>query len=264
MYTHLAHLYDWPGTADLSDSLVIQLTERLEALGITPASGPMLDIACGTGEVALAMAQLGWQVWGVDQSDGMLAQARAKAAHLPEVAPQATPPQWLLGDMTALQTVANLPQNAFAVATCLSDSVNHLLTPQAVQALFAGATQVLKPGGLLALDANTHQAFVELWEGQDVTEGPNYRLVVDASFNAQSGRAVAEFLAEEHGELDDGDPTYKETRDQVQEQFYDNAQLTAWLAQAGFEAIHAEPFTPLAILEAEVPLKTWLWCRKPA
>jgi len=45
--------------------------------------GPVLDLACGTGRVAIPMAQQGLQVTGVDIVPGMLHVARRKAGDLP-------------------------------------------------------------------------------------------------------------------------------------------------------------------------------------
>jgi ubiquinone/menaquinone biosynthesis C-methylase UbiE len=45
--------------------------------------GPVLEIACGTGRIALALAEAGLEVTGVDRSEGMLTTARRKAGQLP-------------------------------------------------------------------------------------------------------------------------------------------------------------------------------------
>jgi SAM-dependent methyltransferase len=51
-----------------------------------PPTGPVLDVGCGTGELALALARRGLTVLGVDLAPAAITQARAKAARAaPEV-----------------------------------------------------------------------------------------------------------------------------------------------------------------------------------
>ena len=45
-----------------------------------PPTSPVLDVGCGTGNLALALAQRGLAVLGVDLAEAAIAQARAKAA----------------------------------------------------------------------------------------------------------------------------------------------------------------------------------------
>src|ERR1043166_7620595 len=45
--------------------------------------GAVLELACGTGRIALPLAEAGLDVTGVDRSDGMLTIARRKLAALP-------------------------------------------------------------------------------------------------------------------------------------------------------------------------------------
>ncbi len=49
-----------------------------------PPLGPALEVGCGTGELALALARRGLTVVGVDLAEPAIAQAQAKAALLPE------------------------------------------------------------------------------------------------------------------------------------------------------------------------------------
>jgi len=45
---------------------------------VRSSGGPVLDLACGTGRLALLLAQQGFEVTGIDQSGGMLNQFRHK------------------------------------------------------------------------------------------------------------------------------------------------------------------------------------------
>ncbi len=63
-------------TGDAQPDLVALLDDH-------PAEGPVLDIGCGSGDLALALARRGWQVVGIDIVEAAIGQARAKAAALP-------------------------------------------------------------------------------------------------------------------------------------------------------------------------------------
>lgn len=56
---------------------VTRIVELLEGRRVTPAER-VLDAGCGTGNYAVALAQAGFYVTGVDYAAGMLARARAK------------------------------------------------------------------------------------------------------------------------------------------------------------------------------------------
>jgi SAM-dependent methyltransferase len=49
-----------------------------------PPAGPVLDVGCGSGDLALALARRGLDVLGIDIVEAAIAQARAKAAALPD------------------------------------------------------------------------------------------------------------------------------------------------------------------------------------
>src|SRR5713226_8036335 len=55
-----------------------------------PPAGPVLDVGCGTGELALAVAGRGLRVLGVDQAPAAIEKARAKAKAAPDLADKAT------------------------------------------------------------------------------------------------------------------------------------------------------------------------------
>ncbi len=82
-------IYDW--WADIYDGVTAQqpLTQADVPFWVDEAvksGGPVLELACGTGRVAIPVAQAGIDVVGLDHSQSMLAVARrkAEAAGLPE------------------------------------------------------------------------------------------------------------------------------------------------------------------------------------
>lgn len=105
------------------------------------AGRPLLDLACGTGVVSHLMADMGFAVTGLDWSEAMLAQARAKAER------RGSGITFLTGD--AERTM--LPDAGYDAITN-----RHLVwTLVDVPAAFAEWFRLLKPGGkLLIVDGN--------------------------------------------------------------------------------------------------------------
>jgi demethylmenaquinone methyltransferase/2-methoxy-6-polyprenyl-1,4-benzoquinol methylase len=99
----------------------------------------VLDLACGTGDIAFAVASRGARVTGLDITHGMLEIARAK----PEASKLGV--TFVTGDMTALP----FPDSTFHVVTTGYGLRNVPRLPVAL----AEIHRVLRPGGLmLSLD----------------------------------------------------------------------------------------------------------------
>ncbi|HSH69022.1 MAG TPA: class I SAM-dependent methyltransferase, partial [Deferrisomatales bacterium] len=113
-----------------------------------PICGRVLDLCCGTGQLAAVLAGRGYRVTGVDLSGEMLTRARQHHSS----------PDWVQADVRQLALAP-----AFDAATCLFDSINHLLTTEDLQRVLAGARAALAPGGLLLFDVNTELGFRERW-----------------------------------------------------------------------------------------------------
>ena len=106
--------------------------------------GPVLELACGTGRIALALAEAGHDVTGVDLSEGMLSFARRKAVALP---PEAGSRLTLARqDMTAIDL-----GRRFGFAFVAFRSFQHLLTIDLQRRALEGVHRHLAPGGRLAL-----------------------------------------------------------------------------------------------------------------
>lgn len=108
------------------------------------AGGPVLEIACGTGRIALTLAGHGLDVTGVDASAGMLAVAQRKIAALPEPARQHI--GLVAQDMCELDL-----GREFGCIFVAFRSFQHLLTIDLQRKALAAMRHHLAPGGRLAL-----------------------------------------------------------------------------------------------------------------
>ena len=78
-YHHFAHIYDQLMKEAPYNAWLAYTEEVLRMNGISPPA-VLLDLGCGTGEIALRLSRIGYQVIGVDLSEDMLSVAENKAA----------------------------------------------------------------------------------------------------------------------------------------------------------------------------------------
>jgi ubiquinone/menaquinone biosynthesis methyltransferase len=140
--------------ADRYDLITVWLSygqDRHWKRQLLATAGPLpgrsvLDLACGTGDIAWLAARGGAQVVGLDITPRMIELARAKAAVAPDAREQARP-LFLVGDMCALP----VPDSSFDIVTTGYGLRNVPDLPLAIREV----ARVLKPGGLfLSLDFN--------------------------------------------------------------------------------------------------------------
>lgn len=106
---------------------------------IAATGGPLLDIACGTGRIALPAARKGIEVLGVDIARAMLDRARSLSG--------GTPVEWLEADCRKLRV-----DRHFRIAVMAGHAFQQMLTEADQRALFRAVRAHLLPGGLFAFD----------------------------------------------------------------------------------------------------------------
>jgi len=138
-YSKLAEHYDlgWGDFAESSRAFILRI---LAEHGI-PA-GTILELACGTGILATALARSGYEILGVDRSPNMIAQAQGRAMHVDGA-------DFRIGDMRTLT-----PPTYYDAVLCMFDSLNYLIEPGDVSAVCAVVAKALRPGGLFVFDFN--------------------------------------------------------------------------------------------------------------
>ncbi|MFI8003526.1 class I SAM-dependent methyltransferase [Streptomyces sp. NPDC086010] len=111
----------------------------------------VLDAGCGTGRIAIRLAELGHHCTGVDLDPSMLAVARR----------QAPGQEWLLGDLARLDALGLEPGFDLALA---AGNVIPLLAPGTESAVIRQLADRLRPGGLLVTGMGLDAAHLPLPE----------------------------------------------------------------------------------------------------
>ena len=105
------------------------------------ASGDVLELACGTGQLTVPIASTGMPTVGLDLSAPMLTAARQRAAA------QKVSVQFVLGDMRNFDL-----GRRFALIFIARNSLLHLHSTEDLLAAFRAIRRHLAPGGIFAFD----------------------------------------------------------------------------------------------------------------
>lgn len=135
----LARLYDLDLSEDPGDLDLYRALARR-------SGDPIVELAVGTGRVAVPLVADGHRVMGVDNDPAMLARARARAAGagLTLVATD-------LVDAAAVEPVAS--GGPYALAILALNSILLLASAERQRAALASMARLLAPGGLAVVDA---------------------------------------------------------------------------------------------------------------
>ena len=222
IYRRYAEAYVKAGQGRWSLQLLPWVTRVIELHGAQSAS--LVDVACGPGEFALAMAQRGFRVTGVDQSPEMLVMARRNAQE------KGMTVTFLEQDMRRLELPA--PVDA---ATCLYDSLNYLITDADLRQTLRAVAAALRPGGLFLFDMNTIQGLATRWGNRVwVIQDNEDALEVDQSeFDYDAGIATLKVNAFLRRERD----LYERVRELHRERGYPMPTIDRELGAAGFEIL---------------------------
>ncbi|MEE1619464.1 class I SAM-dependent methyltransferase [Brachybacterium sp. J153] len=151
-----ASSYDTPGEGMFAPEVLGPTVARLAALA---AGGPALELAIGTGRVAIPLHEAGVPVTGIELSEAMIARLREKvtADEIPVVS----------GDMTTAAA-----GTGFSLAYLVFNTIANLLTQEEQVACFRNAARHLAPGGCFV---------VELWVPQLRSLAPGHGGTVEVS-----------------------------------------------------------------------------------
>lgn len=180
-----------------------------------------VDLACGTGSVAILLAERGMQVIAVDISEDMLTVAAEKSVQLDN------PPRWICQPLQQLQ----LPRGV-DLAVCALDSLDYITDSadcaQAIKRIY----KALNPGGIFIFDVNTPEK-LRAMDGQVFLDEDDdvycvWRGEFDESTNICS---YGMDLFQREGQC------WYRSFEEHQEYAYSQEQLTGFLKDAGFTHI---------------------------
>ncbi|MBI3989094.1 MAG: methyltransferase domain-containing protein [candidate division NC10 bacterium] len=245
-YAAFAKIYDrWQealGTP-FSHLILPKLDRTIEKHHIKVES--MVDVACGTGTLALVMAGRGIRTFGIDLSEEMLKRAKAK------VRGRNLPLTLSRQDMRNFRLATRVD-----LTTCFFNSLNHLLTFEDLLDTFRSVHEALKDDGYFIFDLNNRRCFKALWTKTSVAHQEDFTLIMENHFDPGSHLARASLtIFQRKGK------TFWREQDMIQERWFLDGEVRRALRNAGFQVVEKQNFNPFSHLPFK-GLKSFWVCRK--
>jgi SAM-dependent methyltransferase len=222
MYEDLAEIYERAGFTRFSHEMAPRIAGLLRRFG--KPSGRVCDLACGTGDAAVYLAQQRYELTGIDVSARMLAEAQAKG----RAAGVAV--QWLQAD--ARNFLIGRPVDA---VTCMYDGLNYMLTREDLAAVLRGVRDCLVPGGLFIFDMNTRAGLAEEWGTSERVEEPADDLLLTWQTSYDHETDVNTLVLNAFVRQPGG--AYRRIREVHRERAYPIAEVRELLEAAGLEVL---------------------------
>ena len=211
-YDRLTNDVDYNATVDF-------YMQILSAEGLRPRTA--VDLACGTGSVAVLLADMGMQVTAVDMSEEMLCVASQKAQSMEN------PPAFVCQKLQQLR----LPRGV-DLAVCALDSMDYITDPEDCQKAIQRVYKVLNPGGCFIFDVNTPEKLRAMDEQVFLDEDEDVYCVWRGEFDEKTNICTyAMDLFQRQGQV------WQRSYEEHREYAYSAQQLTRYLRQTGFTDI---------------------------
>ena len=217
-YTSFAQVYDmFMDNVDYSawSKYLIQLLKEYQV-----EDGLVLDLGCGTGNMTELLAEEGYDMIGVDNSEDMLEIASEKRAE------SGLNILYLLQDMREFELYGTVKA---VVSIC--DSINYILEEDDLREVFSLVNNYLDPKGMFIFDLNTKYKYEQMGETTIAENREEGSFIWENYFDEES--AVNEYdltlYIREDGE------SYRRFEEVHYQRAYDLKTIDRLLADAGME-----------------------------
>lgn len=231
MYQVLAKYYDALVKDDEATSAWVDLIKA------HMPKGDIMELACGSGEITIALSKEGYHVSASDLSQDMIHAAMAK--------PGSNKINWSVMDMSKFED-----EHTYDGILCLCDSFNYLLSDEQVDQMFSKVYAHLREHGVFIMDMHSLDRLDEFEEEYNEA-GKIMSHEYQWTIYAVEDRIYQNFaFYDEEGRV---------TLEQHIQRVYDPMDIKTRLEKLGFEVKIYTDFTQEGICEGE---KQFFICRK--
>lgn len=208
-----------------AQSIAPHLKQFYESQPISQHNRHMLDLCCGTGQLALQFLEASYQVTGLDLSEAMLAYAKENAAKFVESG-QA---RFVQGDAKSFAF-----ENKFGLVVSTFDALNHLEDETALAQCFRCVSSVLETGGVFIFDLNTRHG-LHGWNYVTIDDGHEDLLLINRGIYDEAGNKA---WARITGFIQEPDGLYRRFEETVFNTVFDLERVQAALLNIGWPNVY--------------------------
>ena len=190
--------------------------------------GILLDLACGTGTLTLLLAQMGYDMIGVDASEEMLSVAQEKKMEA-GIGNEAI---FLCQKMQELDLFGTVD-----AAVCTLDSINHVTDEENVKEIFRRVSLFMEDNGIFIFDVNTPYKHKEiLGDNTFVYDMDDVYCVWQNSTDEKMLTKVSLDIFEKV-EDEEGEDVFVRYSEEFSERGYELSDIQKWVSEYKFELI---------------------------
>lgn len=207
----------------------------------------LLELACGTGILSVELANLGFNVVGLDLSEDMIKLANKRTS------PDDEGLSFMSGNMLELKE-----KNKYDAVTCYSDSICYMKNDEQVGQVFKGVYETLKETGTFIFDVHSTYQMEEVFSEYSYHYQTDEFAFLWESYPGEEDLSIEHFLtffvSDKKGKFERFDELHEERT-------YEIETYKTLLKEAGFESI--EVFADFEDVQPDEESKRWFFvCQK--
>lgn len=227
-YDAFAFFFNKYWSREIPEQMMVAINQVL--LARLPEGASILDLCCGTGQLAATLSARGYTLTGIDNSTKMLRYARRNA-------PAA---RFIRADARRF----HLPETFDAVISTF-DSLNHFLSLEELGAVFRQALRALSSPGWFLFDINVERGFLAHWRDYFAIVEEREVCLLRGNYDPERklGRYDITMFRLRGNAWRRADTT-------IVERCYERAEIERELKRAGFTEVHAfDAATDLGLID---------------
>ena len=218
-FRYLSYYYDQFVGADYP-RISSYIDRKLKCANLSGNYG--VDLGCGSGTLTFLLADLGYDMIGIDRSEGMLMQAMEKKA----------PDSTVLFSQQDLTDFELYGPADFMVSTL--DCLNYLEDASEVEKFIKNCSAFLKPNGLFILDFNS------LYKYERILDGQNYVFETEDTFCVWENEFEGDHMYYDLTYFARQGDKYQRFEDHQMQTYFDVGLIKDILEKQGFEILSLE------------------------